>query len=52
MNAICTCGTTSGHYKCMCNTGYYGSGLIKECHCEYEKRNKLENENKKRIKKN
>ncbi|KAG4075716.1 hypothetical protein HA402_003541 [Bradysia odoriphaga] len=34
-NATCTCGTTSGHYKCMCSTGYYGSGLVGECHCMY-----------------
>ncbi|KAK5644039.1 hypothetical protein RI129_007884 [Pyrocoelia pectoralis] len=30
-NAICTCGTSTGHYTCLCNPGYYGSGLRNSC---------------------
>lgn len=30
-NAVCTCGTTSGHYNCLCKPGYYGSGLKNNC---------------------
>ncbi|KAK9871010.1 hypothetical protein WA026_009970 [Henosepilachna vigintioctopunctata] len=26
-NALCTCGTSTGHYSCTCPSGYYGSGL-------------------------
>ncbi|KAL3266100.1 hypothetical protein HHI36_010286 [Cryptolaemus montrouzieri] len=26
-NALCTCGTSTGHYSCICPAGYYGSGL-------------------------
>ncbi|CAH0560178.1 unnamed protein product [Brassicogethes aeneus] len=31
VNALCSCGTTTGHYKCICKLGYYGSGLQNEC---------------------
>ncbi|KAJ8940400.1 hypothetical protein NQ318_009329 [Aromia moschata] len=30
-NALCTCGTTTGHYSCLCQPGYYGSGLRNSC---------------------
>ncbi|KAK4887668.1 hypothetical protein RN001_003939 [Aquatica leii] len=30
-NAVCTCGTSTGHYTCLCNPGYYGSGLRNSC---------------------
>ncbi|XP_015834822.1 sushi, von Willebrand factor type A, EGF and pentraxin domain-containing protein 1 isoform X1 [Tribolium castaneum] len=30
-NALCTCGTTTGHYSCMCKLGYYGTGLKNSC---------------------
>lgn len=33
VNSVCTCGTTSGHYACVCNPGYYGSGLTGQCNC-------------------
>ncbi|CAH1159654.1 unnamed protein product [Phaedon cochleariae] len=29
--ALCTCGTTTGHYSCICQPGYYGSGLKNNC---------------------
>ncbi|XP_023311460.1 sushi, von Willebrand factor type A, EGF and pentraxin domain-containing protein 1-like [Anoplophora glabripennis] len=29
--ALCTCGTTTGHYACICQKGYYGSGLKNSC---------------------
>ncbi|XP_017779989.1 PREDICTED: sushi, von Willebrand factor type A, EGF and pentraxin domain-containing protein 1-like [Nicrophorus vespilloides] len=29
--ALCTCGTTTGHYACLCRPGYYGSGLQNGC---------------------
>ncbi|ETN64776.1 hypothetical protein AND_003471, partial [Anopheles darlingi] len=29
--AICSCGTTSGHYQCTCEPGYGGSGLRGDC---------------------
>ncbi|XP_026284194.1 sushi, von Willebrand factor type A, EGF and pentraxin domain-containing protein 1 isoform X1 [Frankliniella occidentalis] len=33
-HARCSCGTGSGHYRCLCNPGYYGSGLKNSCwHC-------------------
>lgn len=31
-NAECSCDTNSGHYKCLCKPGYFGSGLINSCH--------------------
>nr|CAH7753365.1 unnamed protein product [Callosobruchus chinensis] len=35
INAICTCGTSSGHYTCLCQQGFYGSGLRNSCfRCE------------------
>ncbi|XP_076388011.1 sushi, von Willebrand factor type A, EGF and pentraxin domain-containing protein 1 isoform X1 [Megachile rotundata] len=30
--ATCTCGTTTGHYSCLCPTGYFGSGFRDSCH--------------------
>lgn len=33
--AICTCGTSTGHYNCMCQPGYYGSGLKDSCSRKY-----------------
>ncbi|XP_063994064.1 sushi, von Willebrand factor type A, EGF and pentraxin domain-containing protein 1-like [Diachasmimorpha longicaudata] len=30
--AECACGTSSGHYSCLCPSGYYGSGLRGNCH--------------------
>jgi uncharacterized protein YegL len=30
-NALCTCGTTTGHYSCICQPGYYGSGFRNSC---------------------
>lgn len=30
--AQCTCGTTSGHYACLCSKGFYGTGLKGDCH--------------------
>ncbi|XP_050300407.1 sushi, von Willebrand factor type A, EGF and pentraxin domain-containing protein 1-like [Anthonomus grandis grandis] len=30
-NAQCSCGTTTGHYSCTCQPGYYGSGLKNDC---------------------
>ncbi|KAL1489564.1 hypothetical protein ABEB36_013517 [Hypothenemus hampei] len=30
-HALCTCSTTSGHYSCTCQPGYYGSGLKNNC---------------------
>ncbi|XP_034255699.1 sushi, von Willebrand factor type A, EGF and pentraxin domain-containing protein 1-like isoform X2 [Thrips palmi] len=29
--ARCSCGTGTGHYRCLCNPGYYGSGLKDSC---------------------
>ncbi|EFN77937.1 Sushi, von Willebrand factor type A, EGF and pentraxin domain-containing protein 1 [Harpegnathos saltator] len=29
--AICTCGTATGHYACICPPGYFGSGLKDTC---------------------
>lgn len=29
--ALCTCGTTSGHYACLCRQGFYGTGLKGDC---------------------
>lgn len=29
--AQCTCGTTSGHYACLCRQGFYGTGLKGDC---------------------
>ncbi|XP_057660658.1 sushi, von Willebrand factor type A, EGF and pentraxin domain-containing protein 1-like isoform X1 [Diorhabda carinulata] len=29
--AMCTCGTSTGHYACVCKAGYYGSGLKNNC---------------------
>ncbi|XP_018392761.1 PREDICTED: sushi, von Willebrand factor type A, EGF and pentraxin domain-containing protein 1-like [Cyphomyrmex costatus] len=29
--AICTCGTATGHYACICPPGYFGSGLRGFC---------------------
>lgn len=34
-NAACTCHTSSGHYDCTCFPGYYGSGLLENCHCMF-----------------
>ncbi|CAH1985833.1 unnamed protein product [Acanthoscelides obtectus] len=31
INAICTCGTSTGHYTCLCQQGFYGSGLRNSC---------------------
>ncbi|KAJ1524769.1 hypothetical protein ONE63_009646 [Megalurothrips usitatus] len=31
-HAHCSCGTGSGHYRCLCNPGFYGSGLKGTCH--------------------
>lgn len=33
--AQCTCGTTTGHYTCICQKGYYGSGLRNSCLRKY-----------------
>lgn len=33
-NADCSCGTTSGHYACICKPGFYGNGLVGQCECE------------------
>ncbi|XP_066147032.1 sushi, von Willebrand factor type A, EGF and pentraxin domain-containing protein 1-like [Euwallacea fornicatus] len=30
-NALCTCGTTTGHYSCTCQPGFYGSGMRNNC---------------------
>lgn len=30
-NAYCTCGTSTGQYSCICELGYYGSGLVNSC---------------------
>ncbi|EAT33188.1 AAEL014547-PA [Aedes aegypti] len=30
-NATCSCSTNSGHYSCMCQPGYFGSGLRGKC---------------------
>ncbi|CAG9762396.1 unnamed protein product [Ceutorhynchus assimilis] len=30
-NALCTCGTTTGHYSCTCQPGFYGSGMKNNC---------------------
>ncbi|KAG8195218.1 hypothetical protein JTE90_027959 [Oedothorax gibbosus] len=30
--AQCTCGTTNGHYACLCRKGFYGTGLKGDCH--------------------
>ncbi|GJQ65520.1 hypothetical protein Trydic_g7621 [Trypoxylus dichotomus] len=29
--AHCSCGTSTGHYSCICQPGYYGSGLVNDC---------------------
>lgn len=29
--AICSCGTSTGHYSCVCEPGYYGTGLKGSC---------------------
>lgn len=29
--ARCTCGTHTGHYACLCQKGYYGTGLREDC---------------------
>ncbi|XP_076273096.1 sushi, von Willebrand factor type A, EGF and pentraxin domain-containing protein 1-like isoform X1 [Rhynchophorus ferrugineus] len=29
--ALCSCGTTTGHYSCICQPGYYGNGLRNNC---------------------
>lgn len=29
--ATCRCGTHTGKYECICQTGYYGNGLKKGC---------------------
>lgn len=26
----------SGHYSCVCNPGFYGTGLVNQCQCEYD----------------
>lgn len=31
-NAECSCDTNSGHYKCLCKPGFFGSGLVNSCH--------------------
>lgn len=31
-NAQCSCGTGSGHYRCLCNPGFYGFGFNGSCH--------------------
>lgn len=33
--AQCTCGTTNGHYACLCRKGFYGTGLRGDCHGEF-----------------
>lgn len=35
MNAECTCSTISGHYSCACKPGYFGTGLVDACDCEW-----------------
>ncbi|XP_030767169.1 sushi, von Willebrand factor type A, EGF and pentraxin domain-containing protein 1-like [Sitophilus oryzae] len=30
-HALCSCGTTTGHYSCICQPGYYGNGLRNNC---------------------
>lgn len=30
-DALCACGTTTGHYSCTCKPGFYGSGLRNDC---------------------
>lgn len=30
--AECTCGTHTGHYACLCQQGFYGTGLQGDCH--------------------
>nr|XP_022902897.1 sushi, von Willebrand factor type A, EGF and pentraxin domain-containing protein 1-like isoform X2 [Onthophagus taurus] len=29
--ALCTCGTSTGHYSCICKPGFFGSGLHNDC---------------------
>ncbi|CAH1105370.1 unnamed protein product [Psylliodes chrysocephalus] len=29
--SVCSCGTTTGHYSCVCKPGYYGTGLRDNC---------------------
>lgn len=31
INSRCACGFHSGHFSCICNPGYYGTGLIGSC---------------------
>lgn len=33
-HAQCSCETSSGHYMCLCEPGYFGSGLNGSCHGE------------------
>lgn len=33
-NSRCACGFHSGHYNCICNAGYYGSGIKGSGGCE------------------
>ncbi|XP_018333054.1 sushi, von Willebrand factor type A, EGF and pentraxin domain-containing protein 1-like [Agrilus planipennis] len=30
-NALCTCGTLTGHYTCLCKPGFYGAGFRNSC---------------------
>ncbi|RZB38885.1 sushi, von Willebrand factor type A, EGF and pentraxin domain-containing protein 1-like [Asbolus verrucosus] len=40
-NALCTCGTSTGHYSCICQPGYYGSGFQNSCLRKFVKINKI-----------
>uniref|UniRef100_A0A182K190 Sushi, von Willebrand factor type A, EGF and pentraxin domain-containing protein 1 n=1 Tax=Anopheles christyi TaxID=43041 RepID=A0A182K190_9DIPT len=31
-HAVCSCLTTSGHYRCICEPGFTGTGLHGDCH--------------------
>ena len=31
VHATCRCGTHTGKYECVCQAGYYGSGLRRAC---------------------
>lgn len=36
-NAECSCDTNSGHYKCLCKRGFFGSGLKNSCQGKFIK---------------
>ena len=41
--AVCSCGTHTGHFACICPSGHYGRGLSGDCNRKFGNKTRLVN---------